>query len=63
MASVPKTPTQTSKGLDRIEVPISTKLKFERPKAPEIEECSVPTLHSDSYKYKDPPKRKKSYSW
>src|ERR1700677_4078670 len=53
-ASVPKTPVQTSKGLDHIEVPISTKLKFEHPKAPEIEECSVPTLHSDSYKYKGP---------
>src|ERR1700677_538519 len=54
MASVPKTSAQTSKGLDHIEVPISTKLKFERPKAPEIEECSIPTLHSDSFKYKGP---------
>ena len=53
-ASVPKTSAQTSKGLDRIEVPISTKLKFEHPKAPEIEECSVLTLHSDSFKYKGP---------
>src|SRR6202453_4894875 len=53
-ASVPKTPAQTSKGLDCIEVPISTKLKFECPKVPEIEECSIPTLHSDSFKYKEP---------
>src|SRR6202050_2146188 len=52
--SVPKTPTQTSKGLDCIEVPISIKLKFEHPKAPEIEECSVSMLHSNSYKYKGP---------
>src|ERR1700677_3423467 len=51
-ASVPKTPMQPSIGLNHIEVPISTKLKFECPKAPEIEECSVLTLHSDSYKYK-----------
>src|ERR1700683_3270339 len=53
-ASVPKTSAQTSKGLNCIEVPISTKLKFERPKAAEIEECSIPTLHSDSFKYKGP---------
>src|SRR6202050_1097604 len=54
MESVPKTPAQLSKGLNHTEVPISTKLKFKRPKAPEIEECSVPMLHSDSFKYKGP---------
>jgi hypothetical protein len=29
-------------------------LKFEHPKTPEIEEHSVPTLHSDLFKYKGP---------
>src|ERR1700683_4172195 len=53
-ARVPKTSAQTSKGLDRIEVPISTKLKSKHPKVPKIEECSVLTLHSDSFKYKGP---------
>jgi len=52
--SVPKAPTQSSKRPDHVEVPIGTKLKFERPKTPETEECSVPTLHSDLFKYKGP---------
>ena len=35
-------------------MPIGTKLKFERLKTPEIEERSVPTLHSNLFKYKEP---------
>ena len=39
-------------------MPIGTKLKFERPRTPEIEEHSVPTLHSDLFKYKGPSQKK-----
>ena len=52
--SVPKTPTRSGKRPDCVEVPIGTKLKFECPETPEIEECSVPTLHSNLFKYKGP---------
>jgi len=53
-SSIPKTPARPSKGPDCVEVPIGTNLKFERPRTPEIEERSVPTLHSDLFKYKGP---------
>ena len=35
-------------------MPIGTKLKFKRPRKPEVEEHSVPTLHSNLFKYKGP---------
>ena len=35
-------------------MPIGTKLKFECPRTPEVEKRSVPTLHSDLFKYKGP---------
>ena len=36
------------------EVPSYYGKRFERKNAPEMTECSVPTLHSDNYKYKGP---------
>jgi hypothetical protein len=36
------------------DVPVLTGKKFNRPRMPEIRENSVPTLHSDLYKYKGP---------
>ena len=38
----------------RPKIPISTGKQFERPKTPEVGERSVPTLHSDLFKYKGP---------
>ena len=35
-------------------MPIGTKLKFKCPRTPEVEKRSVPTLHSDLFKYKGP---------
>ena len=35
-------------------IPISTGRQFKRPKTPKVGECSVPTLHSNLYKYKGP---------
>ncbi|KIM82398.1 hypothetical protein PILCRDRAFT_7799 [Piloderma croceum F 1598] len=36
------------------DVPVFTGKKFKRPRTPEIGENSVPTLHSNLYKYKGP---------
>jgi len=43
------------------EISVSTGMRYERPRTPEIKEYSVPTLHSDLFKYRGPPRRKRSY--
>ena len=42
-------------------IPIYNGRKFERTKVPDIKENSVPTLHSNLFKYKGLPGRKRSY--
>ena len=45
---------KTSVKNTRPKIPVSTGKQFSRPKTPDVGERSVPTLHSDLYKYKGP---------
>ena len=39
------------------DIPVSTQMWYERPRTPNTEEYSIPTLHSDLFKYKGPPQK------